>query len=473
MARRPRILGLIAALAVLALAPAAYARPCDKCEQEETGSGGGGPAGGGGSSPATVRVTGTFRYLDTDTDPATGQARRRPIAFAKVEIWRFAPHVGPVWTWARDATTTTDANGSISVSMPFDTSGIVYSLRVTATNYAAVVWPNDAVHTVPFHQEPGEPDGAHIRRTAAFPGDTLDFSYDFTDGWTPQHFNIAETVRHGYDYVSARRDPRETDELPPVGVQPSSVTPTGTWYNAPFDTIVISSGDAFQDLIILHEYGHWVEEQISSLPWNPVAHDGCTATDTLGNVVNSSGHAWMEGFADYLAQAVDTSTPGATLTGTGSVSFTPPKPSLESPPTCPKLPAEFTPDEQEIIVAASLWDVFDAPGDNVTPSAPVPPSEPADGLSRHHVFGGTPVDTLMIQILDRELDMAVNIGGPMPTIFDFRAAWSARGLPLGALDDILNANGISTTSAAPADPIPEEGPTDRVCEAKSWTEGCE
>jgi hypothetical protein len=83
------------------------------------------------------------------------------------------------------------------------------------------------------------------------------------------------------------------------------------------------------------------------------------------------------------------------------------------------------------------------------------------------------VDTLMIQIFDRELDMAVNIGGPMPTIFDFRAAWSARGLPLGALDDILNANGISTPSAAPADPIPEEGPTDRVCEAKSWTEGCE
>src|SRR3712207_7867484 len=90
----------------------------------------------------------------------------RPIAGVRVEIWRFAPHIGSLWTWAHDETTTTDDQGRISVRFPFQEKGIIYALRVTATNEAAVVWPNDAVHTVPFHQEPGQPDGTNMHRTA-------------------------------------------------------------------------------------------------------------------------------------------------------------------------------------------------------------------------------------------------------------------------------------------------------------------
>jgi hypothetical protein len=455
---RALIVALTVASAFAVAITPAFAAPCEKCESEESGEGGGGPGSGGGSGASRVTVAGSFRYRDSDTDPATGARRLRPIAHARVEIWRFAPHIGPVWTWAHDETATTDANGSLSVSMPFETRGIVYALRVTATNYAAKVWPNDALHSVPFHQEPGEPDGMNIHRTANEPGETLDFSYDFTDAWTPQHFNMAEAVRHGFDYASANRDPAETEPIPQVGVQPTSVT--GTWYNAPSDTVVINSADVFEDLVVLHEYAHYLEEQLGSLPWNVTLHDGCTTRIIGGAIANSAGHAWMEGFAAYFAHTVDASAPSAALTGSmGTFS----RGRLEAPGSCPPLPAEFTSDEQDIFVAASLWDAFDRPSD-FTPAS----SEPADTLERR--------DREIFQIMDRELDMATSIAGPFPTIFDFSRAWSARGLPVGALDQILTLNNIATlpTAGGGDEPPPEEQPpADQVCLQKSWTPGCE
>ncbi len=66
--------------------------------------------------------------------------------------------------------------------MPFVTSGVVYGSMFFATNRAVVVWPNDALHTVPFHREPGEP-GPVINRAAFAKNVVLDFSFDFTDAW--------------------------------------------------------------------------------------------------------------------------------------------------------------------------------------------------------------------------------------------------------------------------------------------------
>ena len=126
--------------------------------------------------------------------------------------------------------------------MPYERAGIVYAVRVLATNYAAVVWPDDPVHAGPFYQEPGQPDNAKIQRTANVNGAVLNFSYDFDDGWTPQHFNLAETVRRGHDFVAARRG--DSDVLKRANVQPTSVTPTGTFYNPANDTLTINTDQA-------------------------------------------------------------------------------------------------------------------------------------------------------------------------------------------------------------------------------------
>jgi len=126
-------------------------------------------------------VTATFTY--TDTNPATGVQTDRPIVGAKVEIWRFRNRVWPgIWAWGMDAETTTDAPGSINVPIPFVEKGVVYALRVYATNDAAIVWPNDAVHTMPFHREPGDDDDARIQLTENAASDVLDFSYTFHGG---------------------------------------------------------------------------------------------------------------------------------------------------------------------------------------------------------------------------------------------------------------------------------------------------
>jgi hypothetical protein len=352
------------------------------------------------ASPAhATTVKGTFKYKDKN--PMTQTEVDRPIANAKVEIWRFRSRcfLCP-WTWGKDATTTTDTNGSISVDVPFAGDGVVYGIRVFATNNAAIVWPNDAAHTLPFHREPGEDDGRimHLKEHSA--SSVLDFSYTF-HGWSSQHFNIAEVVRQGKLYADARRSLDETDPIPPVNIQPTSVT--GSYYNAPIDTIVINSDHVHNDRVILHEYAHYLEEMISSLAPIPSDHNGCTATQFWPGTPQDI--AWMEGFADYFSQTVQTSLPPGTITGSDF--------SLEGADSaCPGLPDATHPgDGVELFVAGTLWDVYDQPSD------PGSLNESHDTLAR--------MDRAVFSIFDHELD----VDGVWPTITHFRDAWMDRGLP--------------------------------------------
>ena len=120
------------------------------------------------ASPAhATTVKGTFQYKDKDA--ATQTETNRPIANAKVEIWRWRSRCFLcIGTWGKDATTTTDANGSISFDIPFAGNGVQYAVKVFATNDAAIVWPNDAIHTIPFHREPGQDDGKDNQSYRAF-----------------------------------------------------------------------------------------------------------------------------------------------------------------------------------------------------------------------------------------------------------------------------------------------------------------
>ena len=153
----------------------------------------------------------------------------------------------------------------------------------------------------------------------------------------------------------------------------------------------------------------------------PSPHDGCIARDLFGAIINSAEHAWMEGFADYFAQAVATTMPrlgGNGLGGTSSLS------TLESPPFCQALNT-LDGSKVEDMVAATLWDIFDRPGD------PFSLIESHDSLSR--------LDGAILQIVANELNSP---DGKWPTIGDFRSAWLSRGLP-SALDAILKQHRIS------------------------------
>jgi hypothetical protein len=398
-----------------------------------------------GALTTAETITGTFKYQDSRGP--------RPVAEAKVEIRRFAPSFLLLWTWTT-TTTMTDANGVINVPFKFAVPGVVYEVKVFATNRGAVVLPNGVNMpglTPPFHQQPGEPDGAPMQLKAQNQYDVLDFSYTFSDSWTPQHFNIADTILLGFKYADARRDPAEKDALSPVTVQPTSVTPTGTWYNAPVDTIVLNTSQAFDDYVILHEYGHAIEAKISRLAWIPATHFGCAAM--IGSqLVNSPEHAWMEGFADFFAMAVARTLPAGRLEFVGMpiVLGTLPVGTLESPPSC----GVATPDSVENFVAASLWDLVDAAGEKSGL-----PWDSSSFFEPHDVIQA--MDTEVFQIVDHELGAL----GSWPTIHDFRRAWIGRGLAAGPLEAILRRHGI----LPPAAPIGYLDGMDANGDVRGWT----
>ena len=160
------------------------------------------------SAARAETVTATLTFTDGSGAPA-------PIANATVEIWRFRPR-GWFWTWGNDLTTSTDARGRLSATMPFAGNGVIYGLRVFATNPAAVVYTQD-LYTQPFYRQPGLP-GTEILRTTSSPSDVHDFTFEFADAWATNHFNAADAVLRGFNYASARRDPRETDTIAQLAV---------------------------------------------------------------------------------------------------------------------------------------------------------------------------------------------------------------------------------------------------------------
>lgn len=353
------------------------------------------------------KVEGTFRY-------ARQGGSLRPIAFANVEIWRFAPRALGIWTWGHDGDATTDSNGRISKDMPFVQSGVIYAVRVFASNYAAVAWEKDSVSPISFYREPGGAEGNPIQRTVNTPSDVLPFDFDFTDEDSKINYNLVETLRHGFDYASSHKDPTDGDLLVRVNAQIQSLG-TG-YYNPVNDTIIINPTNAFSDICALHEYGHFLEDQISYFYPLPTVHDGCTA-EIGGIIVNNGEHAWMEGFADYFAEMVRRSLPAGVIGGGfGSIQL----PSLETPPNC----TVASGDKIEVDVAATLWDLFDDAGDFQSAS------EPFDFISRK--------DRNIFQIFDKELDHL----GRAPTIFDFVTAWAGRGLDQAGLNRILSHNHI-------------------------------
>jgi hypothetical protein len=178
---------------------------------------------------------------------------------------------------------------------------------------------------------------------------------------------------------------------------------------------VITTGDTFADLLILHEWAHFVEQHIGMFLPLPAHHDGCTAR-LLGASLTYTEYAWMEGFADFLAHAVDLASPPGVLTGTGRFGTTFTRDRLEVPGPCSASPEG---DRIELRVAGALWDLAD------TRSDPGALPEVHDTLARF--------DRHVIQILDHELDPPPALVRRAPDLTAFRHAWMRRGLPGEAL----------------------------------------
>src|SRR5262249_39847402 len=339
-------------------------------------------------------VQGTYQYRRHD-------GSHRPIRYAKIEVWRFFPRALGVSWWAKDADATTDPTGKFSVNLPFASQGALCAVRVYAGTYGAVVWEKDTINTQ-FFREPIDPaTGGPLHKVVNSADDILNFDFSFDDEASSIHYNLAEISRHGYDYANSHRDYREGDQIGQVNIQPQSGPPT--YYNPVNDTIYIDTAHQFQDIGLLHEYGHHLENALSYFFAMPSEHDGCSAM-VAGVLVNSAEHAWMEGFADYFAQVVARGLPPGTVQGEGGTFSVA---DLERPPQC----NVATADKIELDVAGTLWDLFDGPNSQ----------EPGDFINGQ--------DRKVFEIFDHEL----NHLNRAPTIWDFSNAWVGRQLDAAGL----------------------------------------
>jgi hypothetical protein len=287
---------------------------------------------------------------------------------------------------------------------------------VYAINDAAIVRfrdrPQDAMY-----EQPGPP-GAPIQRVSSGSSAVLDFSWTFTDLATAAYYNAADALIYGRDYALARRAPGEPEIIKQLNVMVQS---GNTFYDPYVHWMRINPGYliALDDLTVLHEYAHFLEEQLSTFgPAIATVHDGCNVQLGVGGAhVESMDFAWMAGYPDYFAQAVKSAN-GSKISGgafgTSSVS------TLESPSCAggPFLPGQWLED----FVAGALWDLHDDSGT----------AEPADRLCNK--------DDVIFSIFDRELQRVP------ANIQTFTDAWVARGLDVPPLRSAFSAQGVSVTT---------------------------
>lgn len=332
-------------------------------------------------------ITGTFRYLDADM-------MYKPIRRATVEVIRQDPG-GFNWTLA--ATLTTNDSGSITTMVPF-VANAKYSVRVYAENPAATVWKRD-VHWEKFYGNAGE------RNAGVSPSSTLNFDYNDPYLFDANHFNIADTILHGFDYVNARRAPGEVDAVDPVSVFP--ILGGNTFYDPIANALRIQDGFAQDDRTILHEYGHYLEDKISGFRELAAGHTGCSVHSAEG--ISMASYAWMEGFPSYFAMAVSASLPPGTI----NFDFNGTTVGNLDAPSCSPITTSLY--EIEDFVSGALFDIIDQ----------FTTSESADRLC---TTPDNPMDRKVFLVFDR-----LNLGWTNPSLQDFVNGWIAADFDLEPL----------------------------------------
>lgn len=219
-----------------------------------------------GTTARAETVCGTFFYRDPS---AVGGTQDRPIRGAYVEVWQKAPGW---WAWGSNQWAYTDDNGRFAIQVPYYGPGTQTALRIYAMNRATSVRIKD-LYAWTFYQQPGPP-GTDVVRVTNGPSDVIDFQFTFTDPSAEMYYNVADVVLRGLEYAEARRDPRESDI--PGSVAVYLYSSINTFTDAASHVIHLDDDVAMADVAILHEYGHFLANEISSFaPWG-APHSGCT-----------------------------------------------------------------------------------------------------------------------------------------------------------------------------------------------------
>lgn len=229
------------------------------------------------------------------------------------------------------------------------------------------------------------------------------------------YFNIVDNILLAREYADLHRD--ETDSIGVVNVvypEPSTApVDDSSWTNPFFGEIYLNKADGWRDSVSIHEYTHFLADEISENDWALAHHDLCSE--------HSAEFAWFEGFAEYFSYFL-----------VNMNRFEPHHLSLEKAnfhfaeiPKCDRLNRRV-----EGANLGVLWDLVDDASDKRT--YPDAEHENFDTLANQ---GG-----VIFEIFDKELDNWVDA----PDICEFKTAWKERfsGQQESALDPILKQHNI-------------------------------
>lgn len=228
-------------------------------------------------------VRGRFMYEDIPvTTAGAGTPALRPARGMLVEVWEEDPFFDDL-----DGTTRTDDDGYFEVRVRNNDDGWFGGdketfVRVYAQNAAADVTDRSGT------------DQQYVVRTHTVTGGhDIDFGTMTPDEFDPM-YNIADAALDANRYAAQFRDaPKRLRIQYEPGYGESS-----SFYDSYWDEITLNDvdDDAYDDAIIMHEYGHFIAH-----------HYACD--DSPGGPHNLHDHksstlAWSEGWGNYLSSAI-------------------------------------------------------------------------------------------------------------------------------------------------------------------------
>jgi hypothetical protein len=283
--------------------------------------------------PGHFMLTGTVRYEDRPQLASGKLAGATPKLARGVQVTIInEPNNAIV------ATTVTDDNGVYTVEFDGFTNNKTHVL-VSATS---------TVETRPINVRHAKTEVIH-----GFGGPTFDLQSGTQDVLVPESSGVAEAFNIFDNLVDVM------DQIPTLFPGRNQLPVTAFWHEGNNDgTYYFDNGlyllgeasdsDGYDDTVILHEAGHWIEEVIGRSDSPGGDHDGSPTNPTL---------AWSEGFSTYFSMAITNKPIYGDSNAGGGFSF-----NADLSNTKANGAGSLSQPVSEDMIAEILWDLADAPG---------------------------------------------------------------------------------------------------------------
>lgn len=325
--------------------------------------------------PGHFTITGTVRYEDRP------QTNNGPLGAIAPKVSRgVAVSVIADATKAVLAETITDDDGKYTVELDSLSGAQVHVLVATTSTVA----------TRPINVRHAQTEIIH-----GFGAPTFSLQSGTQDVLVPESsgvaeaFNIFDVLVDVMDAIPVMFPGRTASELDAFWHKGN---PDGTFYfnNGLFLLGEASDSDGYDDTVVLHEAGHWIEEVIGRSDSPGGDHNGNPVNPTL---------AWSEGFSTYFSMAITEKPIYSDSNAGGGFAFNADTSNTKANPA-----GGLAQNVSEDMIAQILWDLSDAPASD------------DDGVAGAHT---------MVLAVEAFMKFATlrQVGKPGMDLVDFLDAW--------------------------------------------------